>query len=113
MYWRQRMTKPASTRELLRGEHRLQYARRRRPWFLFALLVVLLAGYGGWQRELAWRAQQGSHSALRAELERSELRQREAEAAQQQLLRRNAELAAQLKRVQTDLAFYRRQQDSH
>lgn len=106
------MTKPVSTRELLRGEHRLQYSRRRRPWLLLGLLLVLMAGYGGWQRELAWRAQQGGQAALRAELERSALRQREAEAAQQQLLRRNAELAAQLKRVQTDLAFYR-QQDSH
>lgn len=111
------MTKPRSTRDLLRGEHRLQFARRRRPWFLLSLLVLLLAGYFGWQRELAWRAITSGHdlqsATLQAELERSELRQREAEATQQQLLRRNAELAAQLKRVQTDLAFYRRQQDSH
>lgn len=117
MPWR--MTRPSS-HELLHGDHRPRMRRRGglRQWLLLALLGLIagvlwlrLEREDQHQRQLA--ALQGEIGQLRATLAQQELQQREAEAAQQQLVRRNGDLAAQVKRLKTDLAFYRQQQDSH
>lgn len=109
-------TRKPSTRELLRAEHRLQPARGGRLWqwslllvlcLIAAALFVRLDESAAHERQLA--ALVAENRALKADLEQSRLQQQEAQATQEQLLRRIAELSAQAKRLKTDLAFFRQQ----
>ena len=113
-------TRKPSTRELVRAEHRLQLARAGRPWQWALFLVLCLIGAalmlrlddsGAREQQLAALAAE-NHS-LAAALEQARLQQREAQATEEQLLRRNAQLSAQIKRLQTDLAFFRQQKKRH
>lgn len=114
MFWAR--TRPTSTRDLLRAEHRLQRPQGRRllPWAAL-LLAALLGGWylsretaaGQLQRQLA--ELQARNAGLSAELEQYRLRQSEDQAARQQLLRRIDELSGEIKKLKTDLAFYRQQ----
>ncbi|MEO4045724.1 hypothetical protein AAFN46_01370 [Pseudomonas sp. CAU 1711] len=112
------MTKGLSTRELLRGEHRLQLDRGR--WRGGLLLLLLLACIGlAFFLHLRQDARQwgeldelaAENRQLKARLAQLDMQQREAEAAQAQLVRRNGDLAAQVKKLKTDLAFFRQQQE--
>ena len=113
-------TRKPSTRELVRAEHRLQLARGGRLWqwavflvlgLIAAALFMRLDENGAREQQLAALAAE-NHS-LAAALEQSSLQQREAQATEEQLLRRIAELSAQVKRLQTDLAFFRQQKKRH
>lgn len=113
-------TRKPSTRELLRAEHRLQLARGGRlwRWAMFLVLCLIAAAlflrldeHGTREQQLAALA--AENRTLAAALERSSLQQREAQATEEQLLRRIAELSAQVKRLQTDLAFFRQQKKRH
>lgn len=111
-------TRPSS-RELLHGDHRPRMQRRGglRQWLLLVLLGLIAGALwlrlerdSAHQQQLA--ALQGEIERLRVALAEQQLQQQAAEAAQQQLVRRNGDLSAQVERLQTDLAFYRQQQDS-
>lgn len=113
-------TRKPSTRELLRAEHRLQPARGGRLWQWMVLLVLCLIAAalfvrlddsGAREQQLA--ALVAENRSLAAALEHSSLQQREAQATEEQLLRRNAQLSAQIKQLQTDLAFFRQQKKRH
>lgn len=114
MFWRS--TRKPSTRELLRAEHRPQAGRSGRLWrggLLVALLLIAAAlwlqrlGETAHATQLATLAEQ--NRGLEAALEQSQLQLQEARATEEQLLRRIAELSAQTKRLQTELAFFRQQ----
>lgn len=114
-------TRKPSTRELVRAEHRLLVPRRGRLWLGVLLLALALAlGLGAMalyrhvdqqrvaqQEELLRLA--AENRALRSALEQSGLRQREAQATEEQLLRRIEDLSTQIERLKTDLAFFRQQ----
>lgn len=113
-------TRKPSTRELVRAEHRLQLARGGRFWQWAVFLVLGLTGAalllrlddsGARERQLAGLA--AENRSLATALEQGRLQQREAQATEEQLLRRIAELSAQVKRLQTDLAFFRQQKKRH
>lgn len=114
------MTKALSTRELLRGEHRLQIGHGRGRW-RSALLFLLLLAFLGLAFSLHLRqdseqlrrleAMQEENRQLKARLAQLDMQQREAVGIQQQLVRRNGDLAAQVKKLKTDLAFFRKQQE--
>lgn len=113
MRWR--TTKPSS-RELLRGQHVPRMPSRR--WGGRVVLLLLLAALVAlfcWRDERLLQAMQrverltSENQHLQAELGRQQLRQHEAESAQQQLVTRNAELSAEIKRLKTELAFFRQQ----
>lgn len=113
-------TRKLSTRELVRAEHRLQLARGGCLWQWAVFLVLCLIGAALLLRldDSAVREQQlaglaAENRSLVAALEQARLQQREAQATEGQLLRRNAELSAQIKRLQTDLAFFRQQKKRH
>lgn len=109
-------TRKPSTRELVRAEHRLLATRPSRPWLwlmfaMFCLIVALLylrdhEGAAHRQQLAALRAE---NQVMQAALEQERLRHQEAQATEQQLLKRIALLSAQAERLQTDLAFYRQQ----
>jgi len=106
-----------STRHLVRGDHRLLMVGqgRRRLWLL-ALGLPLLVGalWFAERREQAAElaALREENRQLKASLEESRLLHREAQAAERQLVRRNAELSARVKRLSTELAFFRKQKDN-
>lgn len=109
-------TRKPSTRELVRADHRLQVARGGRLWPWAVFLVFCLIGAALFlrfdesdarERQLAVLA--AENRSLQAALEQSGLQQREAQATQEQLLRQIEEMSAQMKRLQTDLAFFRQQ----
>ncbi|CAD5107988.1 hypothetical protein [Zestomonas carbonaria] len=116
MLWR--TTNKPSTRDLVRGDHRLQSIRRRRLWPWLLLVCLVVAPFYLWieerqdlSRQLA--ALREENRDLEARLQRSELLQREAQATERQLVRRNADLSAQVERLSTELAFFRQQKDNH
>lgn len=119
MLWR--TTRKPSTRELVRAEHRLQAGRRGGLWRWALVLVLGLLAAVLWLRldartthEQQLAALVAEKHRLQAELEQSHLQLREAQAAEAQLLRRIAEMTTQVKRLQTDLAFFRQQKkNSH
>lgn len=111
-------TRKPSTRELVRAEHRLQVSRGGRLWPWSVLLVLCLVGAALFLRldESATRERQladlaAENRTLKAALEQSSLQQREAQATEEQLVRQIAEQSAQIKRLQTDLAFFRQQKN--
>lgn len=113
-------TRRPSTRELVRAEHRLQLARGGRLWQWALFLVLCLIGAALLLRHDESEAREQQLAALVAEnrtlaaaLEQSSLQLREAQASEEQLLLRIAELSAQVKRLQTDLAFFRQQKKRH
>ncbi|WP_462379738.1 hypothetical protein [Pseudomonas sp. Marseille-QA0892] len=116
MLWRR--TKPLSTRDLLRSDHRLlaQGRRARNFWPLVCLALVVAAGlpsvwlyqqHEGQQMQRA--ALEAEVESLRSQLQAHELQARMSEATEQQLTRRNADLSAQIERLTTELAFFRQQ----
>ncbi|WP_068829514.1 hypothetical protein [Pseudomonas sp. BMS12] len=114
------MTKALSTRDLLRGEHHLHLVGhkpgRRWVWLVLLLLASIgLAAYLRLQQEAGLQGQLSQltreNTELKASLAQLRMQQREAEAAQAQLVRRNGDLAAQVKKLKTDLTFFRQQQD--
>ncbi|WP_313024629.1 hypothetical protein [Pseudomonas lopnurensis] len=109
-------TRKPNTRELVRAEHRLLAAPSGRPWLwtTFAMLCLVVAllllrseENAAHQRRIA--AMAAENQALQAALEQGRLQRQEAQATEQQLLRRIAQLSAQIERLQTDLAFFRQQ----
>lgn len=110
--------KPSSA-ELLRTPHRLQAeaGKRRWPSLLPLLLVVVIAGLLGLRHhDQAERVKQredmaAQNQALLAALDESRLQQREAQAAQEQLMRRLENLSLEAKQLKTELAFFRQQKD--
>ncbi len=113
-------TRKPSTRELVRAEHRLLVARGGRLWqwavflvfcLIAAALLVRLDGGDAGEPQRAALVEE--NRTLKAELEQRRLQQQEAQATQEQLLRRIAEMSAQIKRLQTDLAFFRQQKNNH
>lgn len=114
------MTKALSTRELLRGEHRLQIGHGRGRWRSVLLFLLSLAFLGlAFSLHLRQDDEQlrrldvlaAENQQLKARLAQFDMQQREAEGTQQQLVRRNGDLAAQVKKLKTDLAFFRKQQE--
>lgn len=113
-------TRKPSTRDLVRAEHRLLVARRGRLWqwaiflvfcLIAAALLLRLDGGAGDEQQLAALVEE--NRTLKAALEQGRLQQQEAQATEEQLLRRIAEMTAQIKRLQTDLAFFRQQKNNH
>ncbi len=112
-----RATSRASSRELLRGEFRLQPVPRRRlaGWvglcllllIPLALLVVGQRIHQGYQAELNHLQAENQH--LRDRLAQQALDRQVGTAAERQLTERNAALLAQIERLTTELAFFRRQ----
>ncbi|HCL14950.1 hypothetical protein [Stutzerimonas stutzeri] len=109
-------TRRPSTRELVRAEHRLQAARSARAGRLIILALLCVIGALLYLRldEQAAQARQievlhQQNLTLSAELEHARLQRQEAQATEEQLLRRIATLSAQVERLQTDLAFFRQQ----
>ena len=112
-----RATSRASNRELLRGEFRLQPTPRRRlaSWLGLALLLLMplaLLAVGqrihqGYQAELNRLQAENQH--LRDRLAQQALDRQVGTAAERQLTERNAALLAQIERLTTELAFFRRQ----
>lgn len=114
------MIRPPSTRALVRAEHRPRAARRALAWPVLALVLLGLLGAGGWAQQrasLAWQARldalDAENRSLRDAQEQTALAQRERQASEAQLLRRLDELAAQNKRLQTELSFFRQQEKRH
>lgn len=114
------MTRQLSTREMLRAEHHLQIEPGAQRWrravcSVLGVVLMVLAGVVYWQQgeTQAQRLQTLAveNQQLKARLGQLDLLQRESEAAQAQLVRRNGDLAAQVKKLKTDLAFYRQQRD--
>lgn len=118
MRWR--MTRPVSSRQLLRAEHRLHLAvRRPRHWRRRLVVVLLLLLVTAWLAQ-QWHGQVQRAAALQADnlrlqqaLEQQRLQMREAEASQAQLLQRISELSARTQALETELAFYRQQKSTH
>ncbi|MCM2330400.1 MAG: hypothetical protein NDI70_03785 [Pseudomonas sagittaria] len=113
-------TRKPSTRELVRAEHRLLVARGGRLWRWAVFLVLcpiaaalLLRLDGGNAEETRLAALVEENRSLKATLEQSRLQRQEAKATEEQLLRRIAQMTAQVKRLQTDLAFFRQQKNNH
>jgi uncharacterized protein HemX len=113
-------TRKPSTRDLLRAEHRLQLERGGRLWRAALLLALLLVAAVLWLRldqradyEQQLAALEAQSRSLEVALEQSRLQLREAQASEAQLLRRIEEMAAQVKRLKTDLAFFRQQKKRH
>ncbi|SDR71446.1 hypothetical protein [Pseudomonas oryzae] len=113
-------TKKPSTRELLRTEHRLHAVRAGRPWQWAVFLVFCLVSAALWwrlddgrTRERQLAALAAENRSLKAALEQSRLQQDEALATEAQLMRRIEEMSAQVKRLKTELAFFRQQKKSH
>ncbi|MDF3934897.1 hypothetical protein [Pseudomonas citronellolis] len=116
MPWRR--TRPHSTRELLRAEHRpsARLPRNYRPLLWGALLLAAAcASWYAWRGQQHGEAQQhlgalqASNAELVAELQRQRLLAAEAQATREQLERRIAEMSGEIKKLKTDLAFYRQQ----
>lgn len=107
----------SSNQALLRGELRLQLAPRRRllGWLglgllLLTPLLLLAVGYRlqqGYQAELGQL--QAENGQLRERLAQQELERELGAATERQLTERNAALLAQIERLTTELAFFRRQ----
>ncbi|MGE4408404.1 hypothetical protein [Pseudomonas sp.] len=109
-------TRKPSTRELVRAEHRLLAVRPARPWcwgtaVLLCLIaaLLLLRDHEKTVHEQRVAGVLAENQGLRDALERGRLQRQEAEATQAQLLKRSAQLSAQIERLQTDLAFFRQQ----
>ncbi|MED5611825.1 hypothetical protein VV867_29335 [Pseudomonas sp. JH-2] len=111
-------TRPSTTRELLRAEHqpRAQVARSYRPllWAALALAVAFAALHfwrGAQQDGVQQRIDelQAGNAALAADLQRQRLLADEAQATREQLERRIEQMSGELKKLKTDLAFYRQQ----
>jgi len=110
-------TKRSSSRELLRGELRLQVAPRRRLlsrlWWvplLLAPLVLLAIGYrlqAEHQAELTLL--RSENQQLRDSLAQQAVDLQLGTATERQLTQRNAALLAQIERLTAELAFFRRQ----
>lgn len=112
-------TKRPDTRELLRGEHRLMARRPSRSgfWGLAGMLCLVVGLLVLRDHESAAHEQQlaklvDENQALQGVSEQRQLERQEAEATQEQLLGRIAQLSAQIDRLQTDLAFYRQQKSA-
>lgn len=110
------MIRKPNTRELVRAEHRLLAARPIRPWLLLCVAMLCLIAALLYLRDHENAAHQQRLTTLVAEsqalqdaLEQGRLQRQEAEATQEQLLGRIAQLSAQIERLQTDLAFFRQQ----
>lgn len=112
-----RVTKGSSSRELLRGELRLQLAPQRRPlrWLGLGLLlllplVLLVVGYGMQREHQAERQRlQVENQQLRDSLKKQAVDLQLGTATERQLTERNAALLAQIERLTAELAFFRRQ----
>jgi len=112
-----RATKRSSSRELLRGEVRLQLAPRRRLARTLGLGLLLLIPL--LLLVVSYRLQLGHQAELHAlQAENQQLSERLAQQAQElqlgaaterQLTQRNADLLAQIERLSAELAFFRRQ----
>lgn len=112
-------TKRLDTRELLRAEHRLSLVRPSRFWlWSLAAMLCLIAGLLYLRmHESAVHDQQlarlvSENQVLQGVFEQRQLERQEAEATQEQLLGRIAQLSAQVDRLQTDLAFFRQQKNA-
>lgn len=112
------MTKSLSTRDLVRGEHSLAVVRPGKGRRLFWASLVMLLGscallYQGfhYSAALKWQLTQleQDNARLQAELERIEMSRLEVSATQAQLERRNADLTDQVRKLKTELAFFRQQ----
>ncbi|MCW3149804.1 hypothetical protein N8H22_14450 [Stutzerimonas stutzeri] len=103
---------------MLHAEHRPVIARnRRRYWLPGVMLCVVAALLFLRFTENSAHAQQitqlaAESEALHAALERSRLQRQEAQATEEQLLRRITQLSTQIERLQTELAFFRQQKKS-
>lgn len=109
-------TKSPTTRELVRADHRLLSSRPRHPLLLALLLALsVIAGllYLRFDDGAAYARQRAELVAqqqmLKDTREQQRLERQEAEATQEQLLGRIAQLSVQVEQLQTDLAFFRQQ----
>lgn len=117
-------TRKPSTRDLLRADHLPHAPRRsaRLAWtLLLALVLGALAAGIGWMRyhddgaaqarehadEL--QALQAQVGQLTAELEEKRLQNEEAQANRDQLMQRIDAMSAEIKKLKTELAFFRQQ----
>lgn len=112
-----RATKGSSSRELLRGELRLQLAPRRRllRWLGLGLLLLLplMLLVVGYRMQLEYQAEQQrlqvENQHLRDSLAQQAVTLQLGAATERQLTQRNAALLAQIERLTAELAFFRRQ----
>ncbi len=112
-----RVTSRSSSRELLRGEVRLQLTPRRslaRTLGLALLLLIpmllLVVSYRlQLEQQAAVHALQRENQQLGERLARQALELQLGTATERQLTQRNAALLAQIERLSAELAFFRRQ----
>ncbi|MGE9761400.1 MULTISPECIES: hypothetical protein [unclassified Pseudomonas] len=115
-------TRKPSTRDLLRADHS-PHAPRGSAWFgrllaLFVLLAAVLAGLWfvrglddsqGQKHADELHALQEQVVQLTAELEEKRMQGEEDRANREQLMRRIDSMSAEIKKLKTELAFYRQQ----
>lgn len=112
-------TKRPSTRHLLRAEHRPHVPRGFAwlGWTALVLVVLAALALGGWQlrarddgqvRERI-EALEGHNAELERELEEKRLQGEEDRANREQLMLRIDAMSAEIKKLKTELAFFRQQ----
>lgn len=112
-------TRRTSTRHLLRAEHR-PHVPRGFAWVGWGALIVLALAalaLGGWQLRARDDGQVREHidaleaqnAELAQELEEKRLQAEEERANREQLMRRIDAMSAEIKKLKTELAFFRQQ----
>lgn len=112
-------TKRPSTRQLLRAEHR-PHVPRGHAWLGWGLLALALVGLltgGAWQLrtrddgQLRERIEvlEAQNAELSAALEEKHLQGEEERANREQLMQRIDAMSGEIKKLKTELAFFRQQ----
>ena len=112
-------TRAPSTRHLLRAEHR-PHVPRGYAWLGWTVLVLMLLAalsVGAWQLRSRddgqmherIRTLEAQNAELHAALEEKRLRNEEDRANGEQLMRRIDVMSAEIKKLKTELAFFRQQ----
>ncbi|MDH1007760.1 hypothetical protein N5J43_02510 [Pseudomonas nicosulfuronedens] len=112
-------TKRPSTRHLLRAEHRPHVPQGFAwlGWAALVLLVLAALALGGWQLRASDDGQarerigalEAKNAELTQELEERHLQAEEERANREQLMRRIDAMSAEIKKLKTELAFFRQQ----
>lgn len=112
-------TKRPSTRHLLRAEHRPHVPRGSAwlGWAVLVLVVLTALALGGWQLRARDDGQareridllETQNAELERDLEEKRLQGEEDRANREQLMRRIDAMSAEIKKLKTELAFFRQQ----
>ncbi|MDN6857865.1 hypothetical protein QO207_14795 [Pseudomonas sp. CAN2814] len=112
-------TKKPTTRQLLRAEHRPHVPRGYAwlGWSLLVLAVLALLAAGAWQLRARDDGQlherietlEAQNAELTEAIEEKRLQGEEERANREQLMQRIDAMSAEIKKLKTELAFYRQQ----